>query len=296
MRKMTKEMEDFIINSYSNELKSYKFIANELRISEERVKRILAKNNIQINGHRKSRRIYTINENFFEKIDSPEKAYVLGFLYADGNISSNLKSVRFLNQLKDIEILEKIVSLIFVDEFKIKIDKNRNRARFDISSKKMVKDLISLGCTPKKSLTLKFPTLEQVGKEFQSHFLRGYFDGDGCVYLKGTCLNISFAISKPFLEGFSRLLEEIGYSFYLEDRGSIYVVKSIGNVNGLKILNFIYRDFKSIFLNRKLLKIKESIKIIFGKNKRVYNETKSLFREAVNLFEIDDRPRFFDLD
>lgn len=50
------------------------------------------------------------------------------------------------------------------------------------NSSKLTSDLIKLGCTTKKSLTLQFPTNKIVPKEFMSHFIRGYFDGDGCIW------------------------------------------------------------------------------------------------------------------
>lgn len=46
-------------------------------------------------------------------------------------------------------------------------------------SKKFKQRLIELGCTPQKSCTLKFPTEEQIPKEYIIPFIRGYFDGDG---------------------------------------------------------------------------------------------------------------------
>jgi len=47
----------------------------------------------------------------------------------------------------------------------------------------MVNDLERLGCISNKSLILKFPTIDQVSEEFIPHFLRGYFDGDGTVFM-----------------------------------------------------------------------------------------------------------------
>lgn len=48
-------------------------------------------------------------------------------------------------------------------------------------SKKSYTDLINKGCGINKSLILKFPDETQVPQNLISHFIRGYFDGDGCV-------------------------------------------------------------------------------------------------------------------
>lgn len=57
-------------------------------------------------------------------------------------------------------------------------------SRIQISSKTLTADLLKLGCTPRKSLTLKFPN-DGIFKsnDLIRHFIRGYFDGDGSVFI-----------------------------------------------------------------------------------------------------------------
>lgn len=125
---------------------------------------------------------------FFESIDSQEKAYVLGFLYADGcnYISSRGQKLFQFTQLEqDLDILEKIKKVLNCDyPYRKEIQKTNQKIKYvlQICSAKMSDDLITLGVPYKKSLILKFPTFDIVPEEFMSHFIRGYFDGDGCIW------------------------------------------------------------------------------------------------------------------
>ena len=118
------------------------------------------------------------NHNYFESIDSERKSYWLGFLMADGVVSDRAK--RGALQLhvhlgtKDRDHLQKFHIDI---ESKNKIANCSSSIRSFHSSDKMCEDLIRHGCTPRKSLTLKYPTTVPI--ELTGHFVRGYFDGDG---------------------------------------------------------------------------------------------------------------------
>lgn len=170
-------------------------------------------------GHNRSK----INQNFF-KSWSPKMAYVLGFVFADGAIEDVQKSSRtcYLTitvTSKDVLVLEKIrdaiksnhkfyfrnaQEMIFPNGKKY-ICKERTILR--IGCKLMYNNLLELGVTPRKSLTALFPT---VPTEYLFHFLRGYFDGDGCIHLiKDRFPRIIFTSgSKKFLEGLSKVLSE----------------------------------------------------------------------------------------
>eukprot|EP01083_Nonionella_stella_P269665 912656_1 len=73
-------------------------------------------------------------------------------------------------------------------------------ASHKINDHSMARDLIALGCTPRKSLTLKWPA--NMPDKFASHFVRGYFDGDGCIHyrkVRKSC-SVSFVGSHEFVE------------------------------------------------------------------------------------------------
>lgn len=123
-------------------------------------------------------RQYKLNTNYFNKIDSHEKAYVLGFLYADG--SNRGDGITFTQDVERIDILENIKRAL---ESEAPIREARpGHYIFEVFSDIMVKDIEELGVVKNKSLVLQFPTEEIVPDEFMSSFVLGYFDGDGCIW------------------------------------------------------------------------------------------------------------------
>ena len=133
-------------------------------------------------------RKHRYNEDYFKLIDSCEKAYWLGFIMADGCVyqGSDGKSFRLQINLKadDLEHLEKFQRAIGSDyKIQVKDYKKSRVAILKINSTKMCKDLIEHGVTPRKSLVCQFP--KAITHRFYNAFIRGYFDGDGCI----TCKN-----------------------------------------------------------------------------------------------------------
>lgn len=141
------------------------------------ISEVLKKAGFQINPHGK----ISLNSDIFSKIDTEEKAYWLGFLYADGSIYKDKKGYyRFELGLKesDIKHIEKFKNFI-ESKHEIKYREKTKSNRISFIDNKFCLDLIKLGCIEKKSLILKFPTKEQVPEYLINHFIRGYFDGDG---------------------------------------------------------------------------------------------------------------------
>lgn len=128
------------------------------------------------------RKIY--NENYFEKIDSPDKAYFLGLIYSDGNIINNPIIGRYQLNLKlhkkDNHILESFIQSI-ESESSVWENKKRPMSEIYFSGKKLIYDLNKLGLEPNKTFTIEYPILNI---DLERHFLRGYFDGDGCIRIK----------------------------------------------------------------------------------------------------------------
>lgn len=119
------------------------------------------------------------NENIFDSIDTEEKAYWLGFIYADGCISNRDNRFELSLSLHDIEHLRKFAKFMNHEN---NVKQDSYRCRFYVTNKHLWNTLNSYGCTPRKSLTLEFPD-ENIfkSKDLIRHFIRGYFDGDGCV-------------------------------------------------------------------------------------------------------------------
>lgn len=127
------------------------------------------------------------NEYIFDSIDTEEKAYWLGFIFADGTISSSPLREESKTQYqfelalssKDLTHLEKFAKFI---EYKQPLYCDETRCRLSVYSKHLWQVLNVNGCTPQKSLTLRFPKAELFkSKDLIRHFIRGYWDGDGCL-------------------------------------------------------------------------------------------------------------------
>ena len=98
----------------------------------------------------------TLIKDIFHIIDTEEKAYWLGFLYADGYVSK-YNQVEVSLALEDEDHLIKLKDFINTNT---KIIKDDHRCRLLFCSKELVKDLANLGCINNKSLILTFPTEE----------------------------------------------------------------------------------------------------------------------------------------
>jgi transposase len=134
---------------------------------------------------------YSVDETFFDVIDTEEKAWVLGLMYADGNVTKAGR-VRIQLQEEDKETLEKVRKLlqytgelIYIPPPK-KYPHRKPQYLLNIDRKTLADALIDKGCVPAKSNILVFPTKEIIETRLLPHFIRGYFDGDGSVSFKNS--------------------------------------------------------------------------------------------------------------
>ena len=194
-------------------------------------------------------RKYSINQDYF-KTWSHNMAYILGLWFADGCIYGG-KMFDITLHKKDKYILKKIA-----EELKYKGNLydyvDRQAVRINFSCKVIYDDIVSLGGIENKSLKIEFP---KVPKEYLPDFIRGYFDGDGCVMnLKNNRLNSAFTCgSKKFLKTLLKVLKEEagieGGSF--DDSCSSL---KFGKRDTLRLGNYIYKNSPELFLLRKKIK------------------------------------------
>ena len=159
-------------------------------ISQVAINKLLRRNGYDAKSASELKRKYPIQEDFFDKIDTQEKAYILGLLYADGWNQTDRNVVGIGLKESDKEILDKITSLIqptkplgYYKKNKLKrgFENSQNEYRLVIVNKRISERLVELGCGKAKTHNLIFPTEEQVPSCLIRHFVRGYFDGDGSV-------------------------------------------------------------------------------------------------------------------
>lgn len=207
------------------------------------------------------------NISVFDIIDSEYKAYWLGFLYADGYVSSNHKQVEVSLKGEDFEHLVKF-SKFLQDErdSPVKIStivsggKEFTRCRYIVGNEHFYNRLIDLGCVPKKSLILTFPdkgifTDQKLIKDF----VRGYVDGDGS--LSNTAsgrLQISMIGTIDFLESIRNMFPEFG-NIYTDKRNSnVHEIVCSAN-NADCVAKQLYEN-ANIYLERKYKKFAELCK------------------------------------
>lgn len=123
------------------------------------------------------------NENYFETIDSEDKAYFLGFICADGCLINDESKYRYQLTIKihnkDEHILSELLKYIN-GEMNIWQHLQRDMSQITFSGKKIIDDLGNKGVYPQKTFTISYPMIDE---NLERHFLRGYFDGDGCIRL-----------------------------------------------------------------------------------------------------------------
>ncbi|MEG1494717.1 MAG: hypothetical protein RR406_00235 [Bacilli bacterium] len=129
-----------------------------------------------------------INENVFEKIDTEEKAYWLGFMYADGCVNRTSNRIELSLKEEDYSHIVKFKNFLESEHIigkksKTIKDKTYISYRLGITNEKLKNDLIKHGCVPNKTKVLQFPKLN---KKLVKHFIRGYLDGDGCITHQAT--------------------------------------------------------------------------------------------------------------
>jgi len=133
-------------------------IGNHLGFCKTTVRKILKANNIEIRSQHETSMRYPIIEDYFENIDTQNKAYILGFFYADGNVGLNKRTVQIALQARDVHILESMKREFGCIERPLIFDKRsyRNSNKQDvylltIKNNKMHKDLCRLGVVPQKN-------------------------------------------------------------------------------------------------------------------------------------------------
>lgn len=212
---------------------------------------------------------YEYDHSYFNEINTQDKAYWLGFFYADGCVSisekNNSRSYEACIKLKatDDAHLRKFnkciggnVDLTYEQHKCSFNDKDTSSVSIRLFSKEIVNGLIQHGCVPNKTFIIKFPTLRD---DLVPHFIRGFFDGDGCFCRdssnrKSAAINFCSA-SREFLESIRSIIYVHGICSYITDEKNrtTYRLYVRGLENCDKMLEYMYSD-AIIYLDRKYYK------------------------------------------
>ena len=246
---------DIIKEEYlSNRTITLNSLASKYNISPSTISKNLKKMGVIIrSGNAK----FNCNENYFSVIDSADKAYFLGLMGADGQVQGS--KMRIDLNSDDIHILESF-KLYLESEHQIHTYQTNNTtrpySRLVIGSEKLCKDLAKYNIIPNKTFIFTFPNIPS---EYYFHFIRGYFDGDGCLTRTKSTNKYLMSIlgTKELLQKIQSILglEHITLiQRFPERNNNNYTLQICGNQQIIKLLNMIYQESDdSIRLARKHL-------------------------------------------
>jgi hypothetical protein len=225
----------------------------------------------------------TVNKDFFKKWSS-EMAYVLGFFAADGSMLKNNRGAHFIEfHITDFEVI-KIIKKVLGSNHTISKrnlnDKWKTLYRLQIGSKEMFFDLENLGFTQAKNKKMRLP---KIPNDFLSHFVRGYFDGDGCIYFKKHVVKgrkkPKWIFSSRFTSGSKLFLEDIHCALCdVVQKGFIITKKRDGEIHAYELV-YSHRDSLALFhflynnssyglrLTRKYKLFRKAVKTLYGEEK-----------------------------
>lgn len=292
-------------------LTSYKYgmsmglIGRFLGCSAGAIKYILKKNNITIRSNKINSRKHFANFDYFNTIDTNDKAQILGLIAADGCISKN--EIKISLAIEDSEYLETVKrKLSFTGDlyFRKRTEENHQDSKYLlINSDKMANDLALLGVIEKKSLILTFPTFKQVPELLIHSYILGYFEGDGGLsnWHKervdvGVCGTIEFCEAlKTLIKNKIDVNSEI-YKRHKDRPTNSYQLMFGGNYQAFTFLEWIYKDC-TFYMERKhqiyrWLKTRCEPRIEHGINKMGAigeNAARCLKLKAVQVLDIRER-------
>lgn len=257
------QIED-ICNLYTNGMAGATTICKKYNVSKQVIYRILKNNNVEIYRRCRYRKFF-FNEHYFDCIDSQSKAYILGFIYADGCNDTNAGSLIIEIQKRDINILEKIKKeLEYTGDIKTTFHYNSKETpteykKLVLHSKYMSKKLTEIGVTKNKTHTVTYPNF--LKSDLNIHFIRGYFDGDGTINYSKTQNYYTFSLifaSHPIADSIKLILDSYNDRYNMNE--TIYKnCKKLTTYRTDFILQFkkILYENATIFMDRKFNKFAE---------------------------------------
>lgn len=263
-----------IIRLYSEERISLTTLSKQFHRASQTIKKLLIDNGIKVRSHRESRKKYDYDETYFSIIDTPEKAYWLGFIYADGYISKKqngnpIFGITLAEEEPLIKLNKCLKSTKPIRSYKKTNGYSDKSIEFKsvFSSNQMVEDLEKAGCVEHKTFKLKFPHF--LDKNLISHFIRGYFDGDGSVFQhlqkannrEYLFLGVSICGTESFLRDLAIYIN--GETCIYKDKRKTtdcWTIRFNSNIRCLNFYHYIYKDCGEMYLSRKKEKFENYIK------------------------------------
>lgn len=245
-----------IVKMYVDDKLSLKKIAALVNLSTASIKNVLVKYKIVRRNNIRS----WCNENYFEKIDTEAKAYFLGLLLADGCISEDSDKTRNWQKRLQLDLQQK--DGYMVEKLKIELEatkatktpSTRTNVVLCITSNKLCEDLSKYGIVPRKTFTAKFPDLNLIPENLMNHFIRGLFDGDGCISKRGNYFSFDICGTLNVCLGVKNILSKIVVSSDSNRQptlqGNIYRMYYHKMQSLTNLYDYLYKN-ATVFLTRK---------------------------------------------
>jgi len=242
---------DHILNLYEDGI-SAKALGFKYSIDKRRIMRWAKERGIFRDKKEAGRTIY-FDEHLMDEIITPAKAYWLGFCYADAYNSD--EALRLTLAIKDIDHVRKFAKFFGLGEDRVFYDEKS--ACLHLHSKYLCETMTKHGCPRAKSFIIKYP--EWLDESLTVHFIRGTFDGDGCLTFRKRNREWKWDIAGThhFCNGVRDvLLKEVGINTYIycisKTNKNTYVVSTSGNEKIATICDWMYQDaHDEIMLTRK---------------------------------------------
>ncbi len=262
-----------IVKRYENGESTHE-LAERFSVSQRSIWGLLKRRNVQMRDSSEAGRIYDCDHNYFENIDTEEKAYWLGFLMADGSVKRNQLWLTLARKDRPhiVDFRESLQSDHPIHDgstFLSATGRTYEKSRFVITSDKMTDDLAKLGIIPNKTSKETFPDIDG---SLARHFIRGVFDGDGSVgyyvrpyrrtakeYVRRDSV-FHITGNEPFLLEIQKHLCSVGLSrTKLTSRRGKSCTLAYGGINNFKrIYRYLYAG-ATVYLDRKKQKFEEAI-------------------------------------
>lgn len=225
-------------------------------LSDRTISDWLKANNIKIK--QVAGKITHCDTSYFEKIDTPDKAYLLGFITADGAVVGGCCSIEVKDE--DAEILEFAKRQINPQaSITPCYYEKKHNMRVAFNSKKLCEDLSKYGIVQNKSKTIKKVPKDFIPKELLCYYFRGLIDGDGCVHKNG---GISiYSGSEDFIKSVQNvIIEETGVQRLGIYQGTTFFITWTSKEDREKLFNYLYSNLNATYYySRKYQRIYSSL-------------------------------------
>lgn len=276
MKKLTPEQIEEAIALYGEGL-SFKLIGEKFGVSAQAMRGLLSRRGVAVRSLSQARRVIACNHNYFNEPLDEARAYWIGFILADGNLTEKTygrtRQLSVALAIEDVGHIEKLRTALKSGHAitTTKLDGVDRVVILRISSSEIFEALLRYGVEPKKSARHKFS--EHIPQHLLKHYFRGYFDGNGGLSRhKASKWSMSNCASHEFLVAFVDWVgRQIGgHSALIALRDGIHKVAWSGTHRCHEILDLMYKD-ATVFLDRKMALYLELCKEADSSNRGAYN-------------------------